>query len=99
MRCKSDPSFSQLLLIEKSQGEMKKHFFTYRKIITFYSRIEKQQIFKKINNFYQPLPLKVVFTTFLPVCFLSLDESTCQTRKNAFCLISKAFFVLEKIKF
>ena len=28
--------------------------------------------------------LKVVFTTFLLVCFLSLNKSTCQTRKNTF---------------
>ena len=38
--------------------------------------------------------LKVVL-----VCFLSLNESTYQTRKNAFYFTSKALFVLEKIKF
>ena len=43
--------------------------------------------------------LKVVSTTFLLVCFLSLNESTCQTRKNVFYFTSKALFVLEKIKF
>ena len=43
--------------------------------------------------------LKVVSTTFLLVCFLSINESTCQTRKNAFYFTSKALFVLEKIKF
>ena len=43
--------------------------------------------------------LKVVSATFLPVCFLSLNESSCQTRKNVFYFTSKAFFVLEKIKF
>ena len=31
--------------------------------------------------------------------FLSLNESTCQTRKNVFYFTSKALFVLEKIKF
>ena len=31
--------------------------------------------------------------------FLSLKESTCQTRKNIFYFTSKALFVLEKIKF
>ena len=31
--------------------------------------------------------------------FLSLNESTWQTRKNVFYFISKALFVLEKIKF
>ena len=43
--------------------------------------------------------LKVVSATFLLVCFLSLNESPCQTRKNAFYFTSKALFVLEKIKF
>ena len=33
------------------------------------------------------------------VCFLSLNESTCQTRKNVFYFTSKALFVLKKIKF
>ena len=39
--------------------------------------------------------LKVTFTTFLLVCFLSLNESFCETRKMFFT--SKALFVLEKI--
>ena len=43
--------------------------------------------------------LKFVSTTFLLVCFPSLNESTCQTRKNVFHFTSKALFVLEKIKF
>ena len=43
--------------------------------------------------------LKVVPTSFLLVCFLSLKESTCETRKNIFYFTSKALFVLEKIKF
>ena len=43
--------------------------------------------------------LKVVSTIFLLVCFLSLNESTCQTRKSVFYFTSKALFVLEKIKF
>ena len=42
--------------------------------------------------------LKVVSTTFLLVCFLSLKESTCKTRKNVFYFTSKALFVLETIK-
>ena len=49
-----------------------------------------------------PMPmvtLKVVSDTFLVVCFLSLKESTCETRKNVFYFTSKAFFVLDKIKF
>ena len=43
--------------------------------------------------------LKVVSATFLLVCFLSLNDSTCRTRKNAFYFTWKALFVLEKIKF
>ena len=43
--------------------------------------------------------LKVVSATFLPVYFLSLNEISCQTRKNTFCFTSKALFVHQKIKF
>ena len=37
----------------------------------------------------------VVSATFALVYFLSLNESTCQARKNAFYFISKALFILE----
>ena len=43
--------------------------------------------------------LKVMSTTFVLNCFLKLNESTFQTRKNIFYFTSKALFVLEKIKF
>ena len=43
--------------------------------------------------------LKAVSAIFLLVCFLSHNNSTCQTRKNAFYFISKALFFLETIKF
>ena len=43
--------------------------------------------------------LKVVSAAFLLVCFLCLNESTCETRKNVFYFTSKALFVLEIIKF
>ena len=43
--------------------------------------------------------LKVVSATFLLVCFLILNESICQTRKNASYFTLKALLVLEKIKF
>ena len=43
--------------------------------------------------------LKVVSATFLLVCFVYLKERTCETRKNVFSFTSKAFFVLELIKF
>ena len=42
---------------------------------------------------------KVVSATFVLVCFLSVNESTFQTRKTVFYFTSKALFVLEKIKF
>ena len=55
---------------------------------------------KYIASFdYFDKSLKVVSATLLLVCFLSLNESTCQTRENVFYFISKALFVLEKIKF
>ena len=37
--------------------------------------------------------------TFLLVCFVSLKESSCETRKNVFYFTSKALFVFEIIKF
>ena len=37
--------------------------------------------------------------TFLLVCFVSLKESSCETRKNVFYFSSKALFVFEIIKF
>ena len=43
--------------------------------------------------------LKVVSTTVLLVCFLSLNKSTCQVKTHGFYFTSKALFVLEKIKF
>ena len=43
--------------------------------------------------------LKVMSASFLLVCFLSLNESTCQIGKNVFYFTSKAPFVFEKIKF
>ena len=42
---------------------------------------------------------KIVSITFLLACFLSLNESSSQTRKTTFYFTSKALFVLEKIKF
>ena len=43
--------------------------------------------------------LKAVSTTFLLICFGYLKESFCETRKNVFYFTSKAFLVLEIIKF
>ena len=43
--------------------------------------------------------LKRLCPLHFPSLFLSLKESTCETRKNVFYFTSKAFFVFEKIKF
>ena len=41
--------------------------------------------------------LRVMFATCLLVCFfLRLEESTGETRKNVFYIISEVLFVLEK---
>ena len=50
-------------------------------------------------NILQFYCLKVVSATFLLVCFLRLKENTFETRKNVAYFTSKAFFVLEIIKF
>ena len=55
--------------------------------------------FMTISYDYDIKLFKVVSATFLLVCFLSLNESTCQTKKNTFYFTSKALFVLKKIKF
>ena len=44
-------------------------------------------------------PLKVVSATFLLVCFLSLKDSTCETRKNVFYFTPKALFVQTNFNF
>ena len=49
--------------------------------------------------FAYQLILKVVSSTFLLVCFVYLNESTRETRKNIFYFFLKALFVLEIIKF
>ena len=59
MTCQSDLSFSWLL-IGKCQirgAKLKNNFFTRRKIITFYSRMEKHKIFEKKKDF---LPYLVI---------------------------------------
>ena len=61
MKCKSDPSFYQLL-IEKSQiwgKKSKKTFFTKRNIITFYLKW-RNKIFLKMKIFYQTLSLTLL---------------------------------------
>ena len=44
------------------------------------------------------LKLKTVSATFLLVCFLSLKENTCETRKNVFYFATKAL-IFEKIDY
>ena len=68
--------------------------YNFQRIISSYLNFSK--IFRKgvIINL-----LKVVSAIFVLVYFLSLNESTCQTRKNVFYFTSKALFVLKKIKF
>ena len=58
---------------------------------TFYFEFHKTSVNRSF--------LKVVSTTFLLVYFLSLKESTCETRKNGFYFTSKALFVCDKMKF
>ena len=43
--------------------------------------------------------LKVVSATFVLVCFLSLNESTCQTRKSVFISLQKLFSFSRKSYF
>ena len=43
--------------------------------------------------------LKVVFTTILLLCFLSLKESICETKKNVFYFTAKVFPFSRKSKF
>ena len=59
MKCKGDPSFSDLF-IEKVKFEVrndKKNLFTKRNIITFYSRKQKHEIFEKTKIFHQTASL------------------------------------------
>ena len=64
------------------------------------TRFAKEQEAKGLlSNLGIKTPLKVLSATFMLVCFLSLNERTCQTRKNVFYFTSKALFVFEKIKF
>ena len=51
-------------------------------------------LIKSMSTDFRAL-LKVLSATFLLVCFLCLQESTCETRKNVFYFTSKALFVLE----
>ena len=43
--------------------------------------------------------LKIVSTTFLPVCFSSLKKSTCETWKIFFIFLQKLFSFSGKLRF
>ena len=65
----------------------------------FSSAISPDKKDEYIREQVYSLALKVVSATFLLVCFLSLKQNTCKTRKSIFYFISKALFILEKINF
>ena len=61
-------------------------------------------IMVEYSNLWVQIPschlyLKFVSVTFLLVCFVSLNEGTCETRRHVFYFILKAFLILEIIKF
>ena len=63
----------------------------------FGSKMAKSDYFR--GFYFSQSFLKVVSATFLPVCFVCLKKSTCQTNKNAFYFTSKALLILEIINF
>ena len=62
--------------------------------ITFFERLWRSVKNLELGFF---VVLNVVSGTFLVVCFLSLKESFCKTRKIVFYFTSKALFVLQKV--
>ena len=48
------------------------------------------------QKYFVNAPLKVVSTTFVLVYFLSLNESTSQTRRNVFLFLFKSSFLSQK---
>ena len=61
MKSKNSPRASYSYLLQKIKFGIKnekKNVYTKRKIITFYSRIEKRRIFKKKNICLPKTPLK-----------------------------------------
>ena len=53
----------------------------------------------RVLKFLNQISLKVVSATFLLVCFVCLNDRTCETRKNVYYFTSKTLSVLEIIKF
>ena len=70
----------------------------FKNISTWQRTISLYLLQKRMTH--EPIPgLKVVYATILLLSFLSVNESTYQTRKRVFYFTSKALSVLEKIKF
>ena len=59
----------------------------------FSNKVKAKTIIKLVEN--NEMMIAKLFNEY----FLSLNERTCQTKKNAFYFTSKALLILEKIKF
>ena len=64
-----------------------------------YSSYSKDENYIHTLCMYNLLALKFLSATFLLVCFLSLNESTCQTRKKIFISLQKLFMFSRKSNF
>ena len=82
------------MMIEKHSSTDYNESYNFRPYLITFARI-KNQLLKKQRIYY----LKVLSATFFLVCFVSLKESTYETRKSVSYFTSKALFVLEIIKF
>ena len=63
---------------------MQKNFFTKRKIITFYSKMEKHKIFEKIKIFYQTLSL-IMFASMFDELKEESTSKKSQISRVLFC--------------
>ena len=75
----------------------------YLKLVLFKTAWEHTiQMFKKFGLVLLEqcvtIAIRIAIVSLL-VCFVCLKESTCGTSKNVFYFTSKAFFILEIIKF
>ena len=89
--------FEILSFAKISSREMTKNSFATINSLKVHLKTCFQRIHKTL--YISVVSVKVVSATFLLVCFLSVNESHYQIRKNTFCFTLKALFVLEKIKF
>ena len=91
--------FISLVFITKSYFYVLKNIrltSTHYFIMRFPNKQELQQI---TFNHSSDIEFKGFVCYIFASLFLSLKESTCETKKNVFYFTSKALFVLEKIKF